>query len=387
MRFVTLFRTHPRAIPVMRQLAENFAARGEILQAERLLLRLARCHDPSASAEALERLARLLVACQLSADAAYAYGELERRFGDNPFREGLTAGQFVQALRDSARFPEAPPSVLDWQTSAIRLERSGTNFSNSVVQELTALGSPVPFFRNHRLQVDQAAQRLEVIDLASDVSLWSLPLRSRAGFVDNSGYPSLASGHHLALLHGGVLHSLSPVDHRVLWTKPLTDRGTGQFSYARQQHPPQPMPSAANLANRPGLLLANAAGNPLCFVTNDLVAVQGHRHVTAYDSLTGRECWTYTGVRPGTLVLGGDDLVYLRPADGQNPIALRAGDGRRIEIHGLAEMLNRALHFVGDAPVLWGLKGGQAGLRLFDPVRERDLWTVELARGAVMSGA
>jgi outer membrane protein assembly factor BamB/tetratricopeptide (TPR) repeat protein len=383
-RFTTLFRNHPLAVSVTRELAENFAARGDFVQAERLLLGLAQRFKPAVAAPALERLARLMAASKLSADAVYFYEELERRFGDAPFRDGLTASQFVQELRESGRLPDLSPGVLDWQTSAIRVERSGTNYSNSATQELTSLGSPVPFFKNHRLQIEQPAQRLEVVDLQSDVSLWSLPLRNRAGFADNNGSPALAAGHHLAVLHGGVLHSLSPVDHRILWTKPLSDRGAGQYSFVRQPNPPQPMQSPANLSSRMGILAA-AGASPLSFVTNDLIGIQGHRQVTAFEALTGRECWTYTGVRPGTQVFGGDELVFFRPADGKNPIALRARDGRRVEINGLEEIMNRALVFIGDAPVLWNLKGGQPGLRLFDLVAQRDLWAVEIAKGAQMS--
>ncbi len=101
--------------------------------------------------------------------------------------------------------------------------------------------------------------------------------------------------------------------------------------------------------------------------------------------LSGEVCWVYTGIRPGTLVLGGNEFVYLRPADGLNPIALRISDGRPVEIKHLAESLNRTVHVVGDNFVLTNLSNGKGGLRLYDPIHERDVWSIELPKETVMT--
>src|SRR5207244_3767632 len=106
----------------------------------------------------------------------------------------------------------------------------------------------------------------------------------------------------------------------------------------------------------------------------------------ALDTLTGEVAWTHSGLRAGTIILGGEKIVYLRPPEGQNPIALRAVDGKRIDTKNLADTLNKFLHLVDDQFVMAAqLPGGKTGLRLFDPVAGRDLWMLELQGQAKIS--
>src|SRR5262249_34652987 len=178
LRFIRLFANHPQTAALRRQQTETYAVRGDFLQAEHLLVKLTRGADPTAAAEAVERLARLMLEFKLPADAAYYYEQLERRFGTVVVRDAQTGAQLVQALRDSGKFPEAPAPVLDWHPDSLRVERMGANYSNYVAQELSSIGSPVPFFNTHRFEIEHAAQRLEVIDGLTDELHWSLPLRN-----------------------------------------------------------------------------------------------------------------------------------------------------------------------------------------------------------------
>ncbi len=387
-RFLTLFRAHPEAVVVRRQLAESYANRGEFLKAEHLLLKLARGSDAAGAAEATLRLAQLMIAFKLPADAAYYYHELEHRLGAEKLPDGRTGREIVQALRDAGNLPDAPPPVLDWHADAVRIDRMGANYVNHVPQELTPIGSPLPFFLTHRFEVEPVAQRLEVIDGLTDDLHWSLPLRNKAGSAEGGLAIARAAGHRLTLLQRGVIHSLSPVDRKVLWTRPLENRGAGQQSFGRNQSPLQPMQQAVSLMNRHAAAfqgMPGAPGSTLGLANHEFVSYQGRRSMTVLDAVTGEVCWVYAGVRPSTHTLGGDEVIYLRPTDGQNPLALRASDGKRLEVKNLPETLNRAIHDVGDNFVLSGLPESKLGLRLFDPVAQRDLWTVPLAKGAVMA--
>ncbi len=387
-RFVTLFPNHPQTAVLRRELAESHARFGDFLAAEHVLRALSRGRDLSVAAEATERLARLMVDSRLPADAAWYYRELEQRFGAVVVRDGQTGAQIIKTLRDAGRFPEAPLPLLDWHSDAVRVERMGSSFSNHVTQELSSIGSPLPFFAEHRLEVEPATQRLEIIDGLTDDMHWSLPLRNRSGTPETSQAFAQAAGHQLTLLYRGVIHSLSPVDRRVLWTKALESRGTAQPQYfGRNQSPLAPMQQTFQLLNRQATLSATGGGpgSGLGLVTDDYVGTQGRRSLTLLDAMTGDVCWVCTGVRPGSLVFGGDEVVYLRPPDGQNPVALRASDGKRLEVELLAETLNRAMHVVGDGFVVPASAGGKSGLRLFEPVSGRNLWTVEFARGTVMT--
>jgi outer membrane protein assembly factor BamB len=387
-RFVTLFPNHPQTAVLRRELAESYARRGDFLAAEHLLRALSRGRDLRVAAEATERLARLMVDSRLPADAARYFHDLEERFGAVVVRDAQTGAQIVKTLSDAGKFPEAPLPLLDWHSDAVRVERMGSSFSNHVPQELTSIGSPVPFFGQHRFEVDPATQRLEIIDGLSDDMHWSLPLRTRSGTPEASQAFAQAAGHQLTLLYRGVIHSLSPVDRRVLWTKALESRGTAQPQYfGRNQSPLAPMQQTFQLLNRQATFsgTGGGAGSGLGLVTDDYVATQGRRSLTMLDGMTGDVCWVYTGVRPGSLVFGGEEVVYVRPPDGQNPVGLRASDGKRVEVEILAETLNRAMHVVGDSFVVPASAGGKSGLRLFEPVSGRNLWTVEFARGTVMT--
>jgi outer membrane protein assembly factor BamB len=148
------------------------------------------------------------------------------------------------------------------------------------------------------------------------------------------------------------------------------------------------MQQAVNLMNRHAAAfqsMPGAPGSTLGLANDEFISYQGRRNLTVLDSLTGEVCWIYTGVRPSTHTLGGDEVVYLRPTDGQSPLALRASDGKRLDVKNLPETLNRAIHAVHDNFVLSGLPEGKPGLRLFDPIAGRDLWTIALAKGAVMA--
>jgi outer membrane protein assembly factor BamB len=387
LKFLTLFGDWPQAVSVRRNLAEKFADRGEFLPAERLLRQLAHCGDPATEVAAVERLARLMIDFKLPAEAAAEYVDLERRFALVPLSIGDTGAQFVKALRKSGKFPEWPTGALDWHTDAIRVERHGvTGFSTTVTQELTSLGSSAPFFAGHRLEVDSSSQRLDVVDGFSDDLYWSVPLRARGGSADNSMAVARASSHQLALLHQGVLHGLSPVDRRVLWTRPVENRGSIPNMFGRNLSALPPMQTPGSLAARQaGLQSQTAQSAALCVVGSDIVGILGRRNLTVLDGLTGEVSWTLAGLRAGTVLLGGEKIVYVRPPDGQNPLALRAIDGQRIETKNLELTLNRFLHLVNDQFIMSGLANNKPGLRLYDPVSDRDLWTAALPQQARIS--
>lgn len=376
-KFLELFSDHSTTLRIRWKLAEAYASRGEFVRAEHVLLRLAREPAAATAAAAHERLARLMVQFELPADAAEEYRTLERDFADVPLSDGRTAAQTVQALRDAGRLPEAGSPVMDWQATGIRVERTGSNYQNHVPQELLATGSAAPYFQRNRLEVEHTRQRLEITDGWSDERRWSLPLRSHASSTEGSLAIGRSTGHQMTLLYRGVLHCLSPVEHKLLWARPLDHRQAAQGNYGRNTNPLQPMQASLNLANRQAYNQNSAGGGPLAVANDEYVCYQGRRKITMLDVNTGEVRWTYSGGRAVGSVFGGTNVIFLRPADGRGVVALRAADGKRLDVRNLDETLNRAIHVVGDAFVLPGSRGG---LRLYDPVAERDLWKVELGR-------
>ncbi|MSR57381.1 MAG: hypothetical protein EXS05_06890 [Planctomycetaceae bacterium] len=384
--FLELFPGNPAALAVRRNLIELFAKNGELVRSEHLLLELARSPDPAIAASAVERMARLLVEFDLPTDAAQQYSILERQYPNVLLAHDRTAAQSVQALRDSGKLPIAGSPVADWQATGVRVERMGANYVQYIPQELLLGGSSSPFFAQQHFEFEPAGQRLEMIDGASDELRWSLPLRYQAASADGGTIVGRASGHLLSILHRGVVHCLSPVERRVLWTRPLDARVANLGYSNRNINPLQPMQASINLASRQ-MYQQNMGGGsgPLAIANDAYVCCQGRRNITVFDARTGDPRWTYTGIRSGSIIFGGRDVIYVRPADGQSGLALRAADGKRLELANLNDTLAKAVHSVGDRFVLSSTNGGKTALRLFDPLTQSDLWKVELTKEAVMS--
>ncbi|HTI50752.1 MAG TPA: PQQ-binding-like beta-propeller repeat protein, partial [Planctomycetaceae bacterium] len=384
-QFLELFPAHPVAVRVRSQLAESYAARREFARAEHLLLQLASSDDLAVAGAATERLARLMLQFDLSADAAAHYRTLERRYGDVKLADGRTAAETVESLRESGRFPLEWSPLTDWQATGVRVERMGANYFNHLPQELAATGSSAPYFQRFRFEIEPARQRLDVTDASSDELRWSLPLRNHASSAEGTLAMARSSGHLLTVLHRGVMHSLSPVERKVLWTCPLDNRLGVSGSYGRNTSPLQPMQSSINLANRQIYNQASgSASGPLAVVNDEVVCHQGRRGITVLDARTGQVRWTHTGARPGGLVFGGRNVLYLRSSDGRNSVALRVADGKRLDIPRLDETLTRGMSAVGDAFLLPVTGSPTPGLRLYDPLLQKDLWKIALGRRVVM---
>jgi outer membrane protein assembly factor BamB/tetratricopeptide (TPR) repeat protein len=385
-QFLELFSAHPAAVRVRTALAETYANRRELAPSEHLLRQLAGSDDRAVAGAAIERLARLMVQFDLPADAALHYRTLERHFGDLRLPDGRTMIEMIRKLRTDGDFPLESPPLADWQAMGVRVERMGANYFNHLPQELPTAGSTAPYFQRFRFEIEPARGRLNVTDAASDELRWSLPLRTHAASAEGTLAMARASGHVLTLLHRGVLHCLSPVESRVLWTRALDNRLGVAGSYGRNTSPLQPMQSSMNLGNRQiaSQVSGNAAG-PLAIVNDEIVCHQGRRGITVLDARTGEERWTHTGTRHGGLVFGGRNVLYVRSNDGRNSIALRVEDGKRLDIPKLDETLARAMYAVGDAFLLPAPGGPSPGLRLYDPLLQKDLWKITLGRRVLMN--
>lgn len=380
--FLALFANHPAANAVRSLLAETLARQGEFLEAERLLLEMQKRGDMASAAEAVERLARLMRQFDLPADAAGYYALLEERYGDVELAPGKSARRHVAELRAAGRLPQETRAIADWQASAFRIERLGAMHASPLTQVLHPKGATAAFFQQVRLEIDPAAQRLEVCSAASDEMLWSLPLRCQAASPDASLAFCYAAAHQLTVLHRGMIHCLSPVERRVLWTRPADGRQTVQPYYGRNTTAQQPMQPASALANRLSSQSAMSSPVDLAAVSEQFVCCQGRHELSLLDARTGGVRWTWAGIRPGMQIFAGRDVIYIRPRGGKNPVALRAADGKRLDVSGLADMLDRAIGQVGNALVLPEARGG---FRLHDPLTGNDLWARQFDRKALVS--
>ncbi|MBI5757537.1 MAG: PQQ-binding-like beta-propeller repeat protein, partial [Planctomycetales bacterium] len=391
-RLVTLFDFHPAALPVKWKRIEKLAEQRDLVAAEQSLTELRRHADSAIAAEATVRLVRLLLDFKLVGEAQQLCDDLLRLPEATRIADGSTPAAFVETLRKSGAIPAAGsrPSRPDWSQTELSLTRMGANYSNTYTQDLPAVGSRLPFFRDHRLQVPHEDQRLEVVDAASERTEWSMPLRSRANSADGSMVTAEATGHELVVLHRGVLHALSPVDKSVRWSFPLDGRSGGQVNYGFQvQASFPPMQSSLRFSNTLAQKQQTSqSGSPLSHVTGRYFCCQGRRGLTVYDTLSGQVMWTHDGIRPGTSICGDDEVLYFRTPDQAKSFALRSVDGQPVELPKLHEWMNRAVHVVGRCFVFAddSQSKGKPSLRMSDPLLDKYVWRgIDLPTGSLMS--
>jgi outer membrane protein assembly factor BamB len=383
LKFLSLFGWHDFADEVRGRLAKDLASRGELGRAEQLYLRLAQSTAPAVAAEATLQLARLLEEAGLTADAWVHYGRLETRFGDVPVSSGKLAREVV-AERRAAAAPKPVEPVFEWNGTAVRVERMGAVYQNWVPQEIENAGARLPFFERYRMDLEPQAQRLEVVDSRDEAVYWSLPLRTAQGFGEGGFATAIGSGHRLTMYHQGVLHTISPAERKTLWSRPVDGRFAANVYYGRNQNPLVPMQPLGGSGNRAiSVVQQNAGPATLCVANNEVVCYLGRRSLTALDAGTGQVRWTYAGIRQGTTIAGGEAVIYVRPADGKSALALRAIDGKPLELPRLKENLGRALRVLDDDLLLSVVNQGTVALRRYNPLTDADRWKVELPKGAL----
>ena len=399
--FTTLYGFHPSALTVRRKLAERYADAGDLIGAESLLLKLSRQPDKAAAAAALERLARLLRDADLPQDAEHCYSRLEREFGETKLAGGQTARELVDQLRQNGAVGsvDAKPR-LPWGDFDLELLRTGTSYRSNSEQTLDSGEFQLPFFRKFRFQVDHTRQRLGIVNVSDGSLYWSLPLRCKAASVQGNRVAAQATGHQLIVLHRDVVHCLSPAERKVRWTKPLDVRGRPAGYYrspnvARIQR----MEQGNGVVSRSSLAQQSLTGGMLAAANADYVCTCGRRRFTVLDTLTGEVRFHRDGLPQNSRIYGTDDVIYVVPQDGSQPVALRALDGKQLDVPDFTKLLAGAVHTVGNGFVLvesqvveaniiaslFGQSLTKTIVRLYDPLTRRESWKHELGGGTYLS--
>lgn len=382
--FVRLFEFHEESVAVRRKLVEDLAAAGNTLAAEAELLQLQRHSDPKVAAGATERLGKLLGALGHPHDAAYHYLEMEKRWPDAVLADGSTAKETVERLR-RADLLETGARPTSWGEFDLQLQRSVPNYSQQDDQDLSDGLSRLPYFREHRIRMYPNTQHLAVLNAETDQQDWIVGLRMSARNSQSQWAAAQTSGHALYVLHRDVLHCLSPLERKVLWTRSIDNRGASSGYYRHPVRPaPQPMrPSPVNLwsdeSNQDGMLA----------VANErYVCVYGRREFSVLDRSTGEVLWSRGDVPAGTTVFGTSDALVVNLSDG--PILLRALDGKELDAGPVRKVLAQLVTVAADRFViletegnrrLFGLKGPGSLLRAIDPLTGGEIWKAEMPSG------
>jgi outer membrane protein assembly factor BamB len=395
-RFETLFGFHPVALPVRRKLVEEYASQGNLSRAEILLLKLSRHPEAVEQAASLERLARLMADAGLKRDAEYYYRMLERDYSTVTLPDGR-AIKAILGNRSTAAEPEAGRQVgsVGWNQFDLKLSRTGTagyNYSSVPTQELAGSLSGLPFYENHRLTIGN--QRLSIVKTADESLHWLLPLRSFSHSSQTNFSATRSMGHQLFVLHRDMLHCLSPVDRKVLWTNPV-DNQIRSGGYYRQpsRQTPKPMQNAAAIGSQSSLAAQSSAYGMLAAVAGDYVCVYGRRRFVVLDASTGEVRWIRNRIKRGTKVIGCDDVIYVVPPNRSETVALRALDGKKMNVPKIAGLLSHAVRIFGNDLVLveanssslFGLFRRKTIVRRYNPLSQQEQWKLELPNGTYLS--
>jgi outer membrane protein assembly factor BamB len=381
-RFLTAFAFHPAAARVALKSVARESEVGEFQRAELRLLRLSRSQDEETATAARERLVRLMTDFELPRDAEY-FARLAGR--STPDREKDDEPVAAPSPSDAGR--------VDWGDFELKLEVSGTNYSPNLSRELGLGPSRLPFFRDHRLIFFQQYQRLGVIGPDEEMR-WMLPMRTSP--YGNSG--TLAAqqvGHQVFVAHGGVLHALSPVERRVVWTQPLGGRNAAAVYYrSAGRDGAQPMQSGTAIASRGALRQPATIDGMLAVANSEYVCTYERRTVIVRDALTGEVRWTRSRIPANSALVGNEEIVFIVPPGNGAPTALRAIDGEPLEIDGLGEELGKTVAVVsggliqvesGRESSVLGLSRTNLVVRAFDPLRGEEHWRAEFPNNTYFS--
>lgn len=390
---VAILGFHPAVIPLQEALIDDLAKASEFGGAQLELLKLAAGTDRAVAARATLRLARLMEEQGLPADANYYYQALETRFGDVAIGQG-TAAEFVGQLRAAGKLTSDRRVPMEWDQRPLELVQGHFQYTGPT-QEIS-LRSPLPFYEPLTVVVQQQEQRLAFETVANGQFAWLTPLRSSPRNQGESYAATDFLGHEVVLINRDVLHLVSPVERRVLWTKPLDVTAEGGPFWRHASRPPQYAMTtvSANADQQMTLLQSSSFTGRLAVVQPNYICVYGRRSMTLLDPRTGEWLWRKDGIPQYAQIVGNRDMVCVVPQDRTKSEAYRASDGKLLKIENLGDLLGSALQMRDDSILLQeaGSKtsflffnAAKTILRLYQPSSNEDRWKMEFPSGSMVT--
>lgn len=321
--------------------ADDLLKSGDFARGELALLRLAELDVPKVAALTWRRLVQAYASRGLKDDAVQAATRL-KQFGDVELSSGVTAAQWVaQNLESAEQLPQAATKLPDWNALAFRMERIPGYFNyNEQLFDCSLADARWPFFTQQRFQYQAShnslpMQRLLMSGWDDNQLDWSVPLRQKPTSQLSWSVATRTVGHALLVFHREVLHLISPVDQKVVWTRPVDIRPgsyADPFQMARRQ--PQPFVTANEFVGRPVDAIEEAQRNGLLpLVTPTVVAYRGRRVLTVLDTATGEWRWELRDLPTDARILATRHFLFLTSSRWPNGLLLRASDGQALSVN------------------------------------------------------
>jgi outer membrane protein assembly factor BamB len=215
------------------------------------------------------------------------------------------------------------------------------------------------WLRGRRFIVENSWDGLACIRADDGVREWTTPLPDSPGYSGEPMSVAEAEGSILVLWHRGMIHALSPVDRRTLWSRPMPPRFSRpiEFAWTLDQSHTAPAMTTRELADQVRQQSAFARQGPEIAVSNRVAVVLGQREMVAFDLLSGAELWRRTGLdSAGDLLIDGDAVCISRSSGSGAPLALRLADGSELPAGELARNFAKSIAvsgsrlFIADSP-------------------------------------
>ena len=396
-QIVSLFSFHPAAIAARERLVETLVDSRDFCGAQIVLQQLAENSDPVVAARACERLARLMVKNQLPDDAMHYYRQLESSYADIIIRDDMTGSKLAAEARMTKGLDVEPKSHgVPWPTTQLRPVQSVVNYTQP--PQNVALENSLPFFSRFSFDAYQNEQRLALETVKSGEVDWMIPLRSAVRGMDEGQLMIKSIGHQLYFINRGVLHAISPVERRIVWTRTVGDHTDGVGS---GRHSSRPSVSAmltpgGNDGGQSLVLQRAQTTGSLAVVQPQYLCVYGRRSLSILDPRTGEPMWELDGLSMNAIVVGSRDILFVIHPGKEEATAYRALDGKPVEVSGAARLLNNAISVCGSSLLLLeqeganplkaiGIRRARVQLRLHDPVAGTNKWKLDFPPRTLVS--
>lgn len=340
-RAAEVFSFHASTLGLRAGDADEWLKQGDFARGELALLRLSDLDIPKVAALTWRRLVQLYSGRGLNEDATQAASRL-KQFGDVELASGVSAARWVeQQFGEGDATPKSSVALPNWGALSFRLERAPGYFNYSEqTHDCVISDARWPFFANHRFQYQVSnntisTQRLTMAGWDDNQLDWSVPLRQKVTSQLNWSVATRSVGHELLVFHREVLHLVSPVDQRVVWTRPVDVRAAS-FVDASQQNRrlATPFVTGNEFANRPvdsGEDMLRNGLLPLCSPT--VVAYRGRRMLTVVDTATGEWRWELRDLPTDARILATRHFLFIIATRWPTGLLLRAIDGQTLSVN------------------------------------------------------
>ena len=349
LQVVRIYGFHPEIENIYLEMVDRATEERHFAAAEYALNSMARQEDRSIRASAIARRAELLVAFELSDDAAYCAEQLANFDADLVLLDGLTVqewrDEFAAAQTDR---PAVDSATLSWSGQEYEVIPIGTSNGSHQSGSVNLTDSPLPYYQQHRFAFDQRTSRLEVYDRRNDHLVWSIPLQQVDQVSAAQVLPIRCDGHVLTTYFRGVVQCYSLPDQRLLWSRAISAQPgvANQFQAGNARLPR--LQEARYAAARFRLNQFTNEFGPLAITTSHTICYFGRNELIAVDPLDGEIRWVRKGVPRGTCVYGDEEVLCLvPPISGQGALLLNTADGTQLETKELDSLINRGIAVFG----------------------------------------